>query len=226
MPLSPVPLLHSHPFGGFGVKQSVEFPALKKHLPVVVAATAGVVLSIVTFFLVKEREQSLIDVEFERRASVHISAMRNTVDQNLEVLQSIGRLYAASGEVERHHFRDFVEGALLGFTGIQALVWVPWVDGSERESYEQIARDDGFAEFGFTERVAEGQIGPAGERLNHLPVFYLEPQRGSEVPLGFDLASDDSVRTALGKKGRETRYRWSRPRLSLWRRKVTTVAAF
>jgi PAS domain S-box-containing protein len=163
----------------------------------------GIVLSVALFCLVRDREQSLVRKEFEQQGSNYAVALQREVDRNLEVVESIAGLYAASVEVERHEFREFVKEALSRHEEIQALEWVPRVNDTQRVSYEEAARRDGLPDFQFTEQNNQRRMVRAGQRPDYFPVYYIEPFLGNEAALGFDLASDPTRREAL-EKARDT----------------------
>ena len=117
----------------------------------------------------------------------------------MEALEDIQSLYKASDDVERHEFRAFIEHELEGSPGIQALEWIPRVPASERATYEEAARKDGFPEFRIAEREAQGTMVPADIREEYFPVYYVEPYEGNEAALGFDLASNPIRLEALNK---------------------------
>ncbi|MCH8238237.1 MAG: CHASE domain-containing protein, partial [Proteobacteria bacterium] len=58
---------------------------------------------------------------------------------------------------------------------------------------------DGYRDFTFTERHAQGQMITAGDRDEHFPVYYVEPFAGNEAAFGFDLASEPKRLRALEK---------------------------
>ena len=74
----------------------------------------GLVVSIALFFEQREREWDLVRTEFERHASAHATALQTEIDRNLEVLESVGGLFATSGDVSRQgRMKDF-DGKMAG----------------------------------------------------------------------------------------------------------------
>ncbi len=66
-----------------------------------------------------------------------------------------------------------------------------------RADRENSAHRDGFGSFQITERLPQGQLARAGDREEYFPVFFVEPLKGNEKALGFDLASDPVRNEAL-----------------------------
>ncbi|MBF0468725.1 MAG: response regulator, partial [Desulfamplus sp.] len=115
-------------------------------------------------------------------------------------------------------FRIFVMPAIKRYPGIKALEWIPRVADSERTKYEKTAKDDGLTDFRITEHQKEvednykdkdlnkdkdpkgnqqdvkdknnQQMVTAGKRSEYYPVYFVEPIKGNEKALGFDLASN------------------------------------
>ncbi|MFH0910084.1 MAG: CHASE domain-containing protein [Planctomycetota bacterium] len=131
--------------------------------------------------------------ESEERAE----ALQRDIETNLLELEAIGASYLSFRDVSRREFHDFVRPFLAHNPGIQALEWIPRVRHSDRAGYEESARRDGFPEFQFTERKAQGEMVRAADREEYFPVYYVEPYQSNEIALGFDLATNPTRREAL-----------------------------
>ena len=162
-------------------------------VPLAIAFAACVTV----FYYMSEAEQHRIRLEFEKRAESVADTLRHRVGSYLEVVQSITRFYDSSEIVTRQGFQSFVAQSLTRYQGIQALEWIPRVSNSDRETYEEAARRDGFSDFQITERAEGGQIIRAGQRDEYYPVYFVEPYQENEKAVGFDLASNPSRRAAL-----------------------------
>ena len=158
---------------------------------------AAFVLVAVLFAKFSAAEKGAIKSAFDQRAITLANALQKDLDNYLEVLYSIGSLYTGTAEVDRQGFRAFITRPLQRHPGIKALEWIPRVPASQRATYEQAARRDGYLAFQVNERNARGQTVPAGLRHEYFPVYFVEPSRGNEASLGFDLASNPSRRDAL-----------------------------
>jgi PAS domain S-box-containing protein len=163
---------------------------LVRYLPFACAVSAGLLLSAVAFVLVSNQERERIRAEFEHKARGHASAIRDRVHQYHDALHSIVGLYAASREVDRQEFREFVARTLSRLPGIQALIWAPRVQHPLRPAHEAAARKDGYRNYRVTERDARGDVVSAVRREVHFPIYYAEPPEGNEPLMGLDLASD------------------------------------
>ncbi len=151
----------------------------------------GVALSITVSALSYYSEKKLIQAEFNEAAENRHSALRRELDSDLAVLASLQALYNSSGKhIERSEFRNFTSHILKQHASIQALNWIPRVPDARREAYERAARREGFPDFQFTERIVQGKMKRAEKRKEYFPVYFVEPYKGNEIALGFDLASN------------------------------------
>ncbi len=175
------------------LQQTQRLTRLSVILPLLVAVT----LTVGLFLHVRGAEWRNRKLVFASQAEHLAQAVRTNLQIYHDVLFSIEGLFQSSQQVDRNEFQQFVAYAFQRHPGIQALEWVPRVRAEERADYELRARADGFTNFAVTERTPDGRLVPATERAEYAPVYYLEPYRGNEAALGFDLASSTSRREAL-----------------------------
>ncbi len=151
----------------------------------------GVALSITVSALSYYADKKLIQAEFNEAAENRYSAFKREIDSDLSALASLQALYNSSRKgVERSEFRNFTNHILKQHASIQALEWMPRVPDSRREAYERAARREGFPDFQLTERIAQGKMRREEKRKEYFPVYFVEPYKGNEIALGFDLASN------------------------------------
>ena len=170
---------------------------LGDHLAAVLTVGLGVIVSLIVFRIVWKLEERTAAAAFERDAKNIDSSLRRSVETSLHEMESIAAFYAASREVNRHEFREFVKPFLARTPDIQALSWTPRVPGARRAAYEQAARRDGLPDFQITEMNVQGQLVKAAPRAEYFPVYFIEPYKGNEPALGFDLASEPKRLQAL-----------------------------
>ena len=156
-----------------------------------------IALAVFAYFFLSRLEQEKINAELKQAAKTHATNLQERIDDNLDEIVSLESFYLSSEFVTRSEFGIFAQSIMRHEMGIQALEWVPFVHGSEREDFEERARQDGFTGFVITERQKQGVMMPAPERDAYYPVYYVEPLEGNEKALGFDLASNASRREAL-----------------------------
>ncbi|MCB9581955.1 MAG: CHASE domain-containing protein [Polyangiaceae bacterium] len=160
----------------------------RRHAPAVATFIVGVLVTLAIFWVRLGDRRAEQKLGFERRAADAASVVVNGLDGPLESLYAIPALFAASDEVTRKDFREFVTGALKRHPGIYAFEWLPWLAQGERVTFEQEARDEGLEGFTFTEVGKGGRMVPAPTRKRYAPIFYMVPPHPEA--LGFNLTGD------------------------------------
>jgi len=173
-----------------GLKKIVTRKNLAKYLPVIVTMCFLLIMTGVTFSVMRHWERERFLSNFESHSNHLDYALQTNFSSHIEVLYSVESLYYSSSEVTRQEFQTFVGRYLSRHPGIQALEWIPRVPANERASFEEAANLDGYPEFQITERQTQGKMIPVAKRNEYFPVYYVEPYEGNEIALGFDLASN------------------------------------
>jgi diguanylate cyclase (GGDEF)-like protein/PAS domain S-box-containing protein len=168
-----------------------------------VIVVGGLVISLTAFLVVRAWDRQKMKADFERSAENRYAAIKRELEADLEVLTSIKAFFLHSPLITRREFSDFTKTLLEKHPDIQALEWIPRIPASERGAYEKAAMRDGLKAFHFTERNSQGKIVTAAGRDEYFPVYFVEPRKGNEGALGFDLASDPERKEAL-ERSRET----------------------
>ena len=119
---------------------------------------AGIVLSASAFTVVLNWDRQKIRTAFEEDATERYETFKREIEFDLHVLDSVKALYEHGHKIDRSQFRDFVRYFLVRHPSIQALEWIPCISHSQRESYEEAARRDGFPHFQITDRKTQGEM--------------------------------------------------------------------
>ena len=149
------------------------------------------------YVFVSNKEQQRIENEFKLKAELIASQINEEWNAHLDALYSEVGFFAASVKVDRDKFKVFARYWLTRHRSIQALEWIPMVLNAERSGYEESARRDGCPEFKITERGRQGQLVERARQSEYFPVYYVEPYKGNEKALGFDLSSDENRMSAM-----------------------------
>ncbi len=187
--------------------------SVRRRVPIVAVVLIGLVLTIAAHYLARSWELRNFDREFARLADNHLVVMQTSIDQHIEVLDSLAGLYSASEQVSRSEFRRFVSPILTRHPELQGLGWNPRIPHAQREAFERKAREEGLQGFRITELDASGARVAAGARAAYVPAYFLEPLAGNEQALGYDIASEQARREALDEArelGRAATTRWIR----------------
>ncbi len=165
----------------------------------IAAVSLAALFALITAYFLYARnwERTSIKNAFERQAEDLAEAMRVNVQAHLDALYSLEAFFATSNEVTREDFHVFSHRLLLRHPAIQAVSWNPYVQDADREVFEKRARAEGYSGFEITERDGEGNLVRAARRGDYVAVSYIEPYKGNEKALGFDVASVPARREAL-----------------------------
>ncbi|MBI3011066.1 MAG: CHASE domain-containing protein [Candidatus Omnitrophica bacterium] len=158
---------------------------------------AGVAAAVGAFAFVRGVELQRIRSDFGDRANAVAVAVQRMIEQDIELLQSVGGLYAASHSVEREEFRAFVRRCLPTHPEIPALDWLPRVPAAERGAFEERVRAEGWPGFEIRDLDTSGRLVRAGSRDEFFPVYYTEPFEQHARLLGVDSASQAIQREAM-----------------------------
>jgi len=196
---------------------AIDSSSLGPRLPVSILLTLiiGVALSFGAFFFGRSLEHDKAKANFLQAAKTHAVTLAGGIELKLHTLTAIRSFYAASKEeVDRSEFRAFVGPLLSTHSGIQALEWIPRVLDDQRAAYEKAAQQDGLLDFQITERMPQGVMARAKQREEYFPVYFVEPLKGNEAAVGFDLASNPTRLETL-KRSRDTGKILSTARITL-----------
>lgn len=156
------------------------------------------IAAVITFFIVaSDTEQERIETAFQQRASVAADSLEKHWISYIENLYSIYGLFITTGDIDSDKFKAFVSHNLERMPGTQALGWNPLVSRDQRATFELKAQERGRPGFQINERNVAGDLIRAGSRPIYVPVQYIEPYRGNEKALGFDVYSNPIRKKAM-----------------------------
>ncbi len=164
--------------------------SVRGYFPVLLTFILGCALTVAAFNYLSNQEHQRLRQNFEKSADHQFVILQQSLHSALEIVRDLSGLFLAVKDVDRVAFNRFLIPEADAHLGTQALEWIPRVRASERAAYEAAARRDGYQDFTFTERHAQGHMVPAGDRDEHFPVYYVEPFAGNKAAFGFDLASE------------------------------------
>jgi signal transduction histidine kinase/CheY-like chemotaxis protein len=141
-----------------------------------------------------EHEETLL--EFRRLSQQTTDKIRAGLEEQAIFLEQLERSFSRPGALSRTDFRHLVQSLLQRFPTIQAVKWAPQVEAAQREAFEAAQQVD-LPGFAIGEVDPSGQRRRAGERARFFPVTYVEPLKGNEHIVGFDLASEVGRRAAV-----------------------------
>ncbi len=162
-----------------------------------------ILITAATFWQTRKAQLNRFRSQFKADAEARAALITQEADKSLLAIKSLGWSFGGERTVDSKSFRAFAAGCLKERKELQALSWNPRVEAAERPGFEQRARQEGLDQFRIRERNPEGRFIAAGERGAYYPVFYIEPLRGNEAAIGFDVSSDP-IRLAALERARDT----------------------
>ena len=111
-------------------------------------------------------------------------------------LEQLERSFSRPAPLSRSDFHDLTKNLLQRLPTIQAVKWAPRIGSSNRGSFEAM-QDTDLPGFEIRELDGRGQRRRAAERDRYYPVTYVEPLKGNEHIVGFDLFSEPGRRAAI-----------------------------
>jgi PAS domain S-box-containing protein len=162
-------------------------------------------LGILLTLIVSLASMRVATTEYENKFNYDVQTRNNFIreylSEQLSDLDDLQRFtYGVGPYFNKNSFKQFIN-PVLERQGVQAVEWVPVVRRERRQAMENAAAADISDAYLINERTPEGRVIPAGRRDVYYPVYYLEPLKGNEEALGFDLGSDaarlEAIRAAM-----------------------------
>ncbi|MFC0252514.1 bifunctional diguanylate cyclase/phosphodiesterase [Massilia consociata] len=170
-------------------------PSLSLTLAAALTLGGGLAVSGALFLGVSHLEYDNMALAFAQRSDERVAAVRQGIDQAVELLTVTNQLFARGEPVSREHFHDFTAALLQRHRYIQAFNFHRSVPGDARAAMErelQRVRPGTV----FTELRPDGLV-TAPQRERYHIVDYIEPMAGNERAFGLDIGTNTKVMSAL-----------------------------
>ncbi|KRP51619.1 sensor domain-containing diguanylate cyclase [Pseudomonas poae] len=169
---------------------------------------AGVALTIVVAWAARELNQQQVRQRFQLLVGERFSRLQERFEDQEQRLGSLQRFFINSQDVTRAEFDGFAQPLLLH---ARAYAWAPRVLHEQRSRFEQdMSRAHG-TPFAIRELNAVGELAPAAERDEYVPVLYSQTQSLFGSPLGFDLLAQPMRRSTLERAQKSGKLAVSQP---------------
>ncbi len=155
---------------------------------ITITVVAVMIITAAVFWQVRRVQFRAFQAQFQSDAVARTALIRQETDMSVLAIKSLGWFLSRRQSVDESAFRAFAAGCLSERKELQALSWNPRVSAAERRGFEHNGSQD--RPFRITERDAEGRLVTAANREQYYPVFFIEPLRGNEAAVGFDVGSD------------------------------------
>jgi len=160
-------------------------------------ALAGIAASVTVFIVASSSERARFEAAFLRDTASLVNAIQNSAHDSSLVLDALAAFHEGSADVDRQAFRSFVETLGHASRHMDTVAWIPRVSQSQRQSFENAARQSGMTNFRVIEQSPGGSSEAALPREEYFPIYYVEPQTENEAMLGVDLASNSVGREVI-----------------------------
>jgi diguanylate cyclase (GGDEF)-like protein/PAS domain S-box-containing protein len=161
--------------------------------PAWIALACALALTLVAWRYTEQDLQRQLRREFDAEVSEVRADLKANLLGHTQTLRAAAALFAASDQVTRKDWRDFVTGLQLerDYPATQALAFARSVGAAELAALVKQARKDGIADFA---------VHPAGLRERYVVNVYAEPAVGpNRKALGYDMWQDAARREAMQK---------------------------
>jgi diguanylate cyclase (GGDEF)-like protein/PAS domain S-box-containing protein len=161
--------------------------ALLAQGPALVTLAAGLLVTLLLAGAIRTLEQQRISVEFERHAGARIAAVKEGLNDAVDALASVNRLFAAVPQLGSDEFAAFTRPMLAQNPQLKLLAYQRIVPASQRAAFELAHRA---AHPGFVITELHGStLAPAADRPVYRAIDYLVPMAGNERLFGFDAST-------------------------------------
>jgi two-component system cell cycle sensor histidine kinase/response regulator CckA len=159
-------------------------------VPLLLLFSAGILLSALAAFWVRETENETARQEFARRALVRHQFLANNFGTYESVLFALRLMVENNVELEPREFERAASSIRERAPGILALQWAPVMDCAVLPDFVQRVRELHAPAFGLRELNAGGQMVPFSlepPRDQHAIITYTYPAAGNELTVGYDI---------------------------------------
>ena len=163
----------------------------------------GIGISAYTYTLTNNYINRTNTKQFKSILETKTESIKDVLAQNTKLLELIGNIFLAKKTITRDEF-DLIVSSIPNGKSISAISWIPRVSNEQRKFFEEKASEDLNINFVFKNRNKNGKLISSKVKDEYFPVYYINPLKGNEKALGFDLSSDDRRFEAL-KLSKETK---------------------
>jgi len=157
----------------------------------------GLVTTAVLTFAVNQLEIDNKSLAFEQGTNVRVAALRQGMDEAVEVLNVTNQLFATVQPVTRAQFHDFTTPLLLRNPFVKAFNFHRVVEDSGRAAFE--AELQRVRPGSILREMRDGRLVPAPRRARYHVVDYLEPMLGNEPAFGLNISENGEVARAVAR---------------------------
>jgi diguanylate cyclase (GGDEF)-like protein/PAS domain S-box-containing protein len=162
------------------IRQRIEQPAVS-------TLVLGLLITAMLFIAIRNQEQQRIQEAFEHRARTRIAAIEEGLNNAVDVVTAVNRVFATMQPVGRAQFVALAQPMLKENPQLDLIAYQRLVTDGERDGFEAERRREipGFE----IRDLTDGRLVTAPRRPDYRVVDYLVPVRGNETAFGLDAGS-------------------------------------
>ncbi|MGY2398937.1 sensor domain-containing diguanylate cyclase [Pseudomonas sp. SDO5271_S396] len=163
-------------------------------LVALVVFLAGSALTAIIAWAASDLYQQQVRQRFQLLVNERYTRLQERFEDQEQRLGSLRRFFVNSSDVSREEFDGFAQPLLLR---ARAYAWAPRVFRAQRSQFEHDVSNLRGVPFSIRELNSSGELAPAVERDEYVPVLYSQTQSLLGSPLGFDLLAQPLRRSVL-----------------------------
>lgn len=174
---TPILILLSAPFSMVSLARKAMLTAI---LCVVFSANVYI------FAVARDADTEKRRAGFDRIVAETGSTVERSLDEYIDVLAYTESLFSASTEVTAQDFDLFSKNIFARQPGLQALMWNPRVEDTDRAAFEAYMHRQGFADFAIREWDENEKLRVSGRRPFYYPIAFMAPESVDPAVRGTD----------------------------------------
>lgn len=177
-------------------------------LVALVVLLAGGALTVIVAWAAADLYQQQVRQRFQLLVNERYTRLQERFEDQEQRLASLQRFFINSSDVSRAEFDGFAQPLLLR---ARAYAWAPRIFRDQRSLFEQEVSYQRGSPFSIRELDSSGELAPAPERDEYVPVLYSQTQSLLGSPLGFDLLAQPLRRSVLERAQKSAKPAVSQP---------------
>jgi len=157
-------------------------------------------LLVVSIFQYNQKQETIrISSIFEQQTNIFYSTFSTEILNHVGTNETLKVFYDSSQNITKEEFASLTQSFINKFLSIQALEWISYIPKKQRHQFEN-DKNQGVM---IRELNQEREMVLAKNRDEYFPITYVQPQKGNERALGFDVGTNPSALAAI-LKARDT----------------------
>jgi PAS domain S-box-containing protein len=155
---------------------------------VAIILLCGLIGAVATFLQTRRDEDRHAQADFEHRVDLRHALTREVLQRYTEAMAGLSSIFTLDRDISREEFVRATTQLQPRLSGALAFEWAPYVSRSDRPRIEQfLQRRYAPQRFEIVEFTADDRMKRAADRPYYYPICYVEPMRGNEIVLGYDI---------------------------------------